>query len=276
LLTNYTVPPDNPYVEATSFNGSSVNPANVRTEFWAVGMRNPWRFCFDELDGTVYLGHVGQGTVEWINILTNGANCGWNYYEGNKKWTNAPPAEFVRTPPLLEYGHTNGRNCIIGGVVYRGSSIGSLYGAYVYSDHGSGEIWALHHSGTNVTQNLALLTNSSAKINAFGVNPANGDVLCAAARSGINSTIERIVYTGPPAPTPRITEITLSGSELVIRGTNGTANQGFSVLASTNLTLPTTSWPTVASGHFDANGNFAVTNSIDPNLPQSFYRVQTP
>jgi len=50
-LSNYTIPPDNPYVSATSFNGSPVNPATVRTEFWAVGMRNPWRFTFDAVTG---------------------------------------------------------------------------------------------------------------------------------------------------------------------------------------------------------------------------------
>ena len=58
-LTNYAIPADNPYVGTNSFNGLAVNPANVRTEFWAVGMRNPWRFSFDPATGVLYAGHVG-------------------------------------------------------------------------------------------------------------------------------------------------------------------------------------------------------------------------
>lgn len=110
-------------------------------------MRNPWRFSFDPVTGTCYAGHVGQTNSEWINIVTNGANCGWNYYEGSRQWTNSLPHGFVLTPPPWEYGHTNSRACIIGGVVYRGSRIPQLNGAYVYGDYSSGEIWSLRHIG---------------------------------------------------------------------------------------------------------------------------------
>jgi len=205
-LTNYSIPSDNPYVGATNFNGFSVNSTNVRTEFWAVGMRNPWRFCFDPVTGTMYLGHVGQVTIEWINIITKGANCGWNYYEGSKQWTNSSqiPTDFVWTPPIAEYGHTNGRLCVIGGVVSRGFRISQLYGAYLYGDYGSGEIWALRNVGTNVIQNSVILTDPGAVIGTFGVDPSNGDVLYAALRSGINSQIKRINYNattnGAPIP----------------------------------------------------------------------------
>src|SRR6185369_15028495 len=45
--TNYLIPADNPFVNATTFNGVAVNSNAIRTEFWAVGMRNPWRWSFD-------------------------------------------------------------------------------------------------------------------------------------------------------------------------------------------------------------------------------------
>jgi glucose/arabinose dehydrogenase len=274
-LSNYAIPQDNPYVGATSFNGSPVNPSNVRTEFWAVGMRNPWRFTFDSVTGTLYLGHVGQNLIEWVDVVTKGANCGWNFYEGDKPYAGTPPEGFLLNPPLTEYGHTNGRVCIIGGVVYRGASIPPLYGAYLYADYGSGEIWALRHSGTNLTQNSILLTNAAAKWTAFGVDPSNGDVLCAAARRGTNSTIERIIYTGP-ASMPRITEVAISGPNLVLRGTNGPANQSYKVLATTNLITPSANWPTVGASFFDANGNFSYTNPFDATLSKRFYRLQVP
>lgn len=203
-LTNYSIPPDNPYVGATNFNGLPVDPATVRTEFWAVGMRNPWRFCFDPVTDTMYLGHTGQDTKEWINIVTKGANFGWNYYEGSTQWTNSAqiPTNFVWTPPLIEYTHTSTRKCVIGGVVSRGFRISQLYGAYLYGDYMSGEIWALRNVGTNVTENSVILTDAAAFIGTFGVDPSNGDVLYSALRSGNNSQIKRIIYNTSTNGTP--------------------------------------------------------------------------
>jgi len=274
-LTNYSIPPDNFFIGATSFNGAPVNPASVRTEFWAVGMRNPWRFSFDSVTGALYLGHVGQDAIEWVNIVTNGANCGWNYYEGNKQWTNSLPTGFVRTPPLLEYGHTNGRNCIIGGVVYRGSRIPQLNGAYVYADHSSGELWALRHSGMNLTDNTLLLASTSAKFNAFGLDPSNGDILGATPASGTNSKIYRLINTNPP-PVLRITEVTLSGDNLIVNGATGTANQAYHLLVSTNLLEPSSAWSAIGTGLFDSAGSFSITSSFDSNVIQRFYRLQVP
>jgi glucose/arabinose dehydrogenase len=270
-LTNYAIPPDNYFVGAVTFNGAAVNPANVRTEFWAVGMRNPWRFCFDPQTGTCFLGHVGQDQIEWINIVTNGANCGWNYYEGDKQWTNSLPEGFVLTPPLFEYGHTNGRNCLIGGVVYRGTRFPALTGAYVYGDHNSGEVWALRNSGMSVTDNTLLLTNTSAKFNAFGVDPSNGDVLGASPASGTNSTIERLV---PSAI--RFTSVVQYGTDLILSGGSGPANQSFNLLSATNFYLPFASWSAIATGLFDGAGSFSTTTALDTNSVQRFYMLQSP
>jgi len=203
-LTNYAIPPDNYWVGATNFNNVAVNPAKVRTEFYSVGMRNPWRFTFDDVSGLCYVGHVGQDAVEWINIITNGANCGWNYYEGSTKWSNNLPAGFVLTPPLAQYGHTGTRKCIIGGVVYRGMKMSQLYGSYLYSDFVSGEFWALKNTGYNVTANSVIFSDPNSFPLTFGVDPSNGDPLYAVALQGTNSQIRRIIYNtttnGSPVP----------------------------------------------------------------------------
>src|SRR5205085_1328116 len=47
VVGNYSIPADNPFVGATNFNGVPVDPSRLRTEFYAIGMRNPWRFSFD-------------------------------------------------------------------------------------------------------------------------------------------------------------------------------------------------------------------------------------
>ncbi len=71
----YAVPPDNPFVQGDG-----------APEVWAWGLRNPWRFSFDRLNGDLWIGDVGQGSWEEINYLPAGspagANFGWNYREG--------------------------------------------------------------------------------------------------------------------------------------------------------------------------------------------------
>jgi glucose/arabinose dehydrogenase/mono/diheme cytochrome c family protein len=201
--TNYAVPPDNPFVGATSFNGLAVNPSAVRTEFWAVGLRNPWRMSFDPVTGRLYCADVGQISREEVNIIEKGGNYGWSYWEGFLQRTNSAliPAGFVHAPPLIDYPRSLGFS-VTGGRVYRGFRLTQLYGAYVYADYGSGRIWALRHSGTNVTENTQIMTDSG--ISAFGVDPSNGDLLYADLNSGTDGTIDRIIYapggTGSPLP----------------------------------------------------------------------------
>ena len=71
-----------PLVGVTSFNGKPVDPLKVHTEFYAVGLRNPWRFSFDPLTGRIFEGDVGQHTREEINEIRKGGNYGWSYFEG--------------------------------------------------------------------------------------------------------------------------------------------------------------------------------------------------
>lgn len=197
--TNYFVPADNPFVGATNFNGLAVDPAKAHTEFWAVGLRNPWRYSFDPLTGELWLGDVGQDQWEEIDIIKKGGNYGWNYREGLHAYTGTPPAAFQRADPIWDYQHTNGNSAVTGGLVYRGSRLSQLYGAYVFADYGSGNTWALRR-GTNGVANLELLT-VSAGTSAFGVDPSNGDILAANVQNG---QIKRLTYstttTGSPIP----------------------------------------------------------------------------
>ena len=66
----------------------------------------------------------------------------------------------------------------------------------------------------------------------------------------------------------------ISGNNLILSGTSGTPNGSFNILSTTNLTLPVASWPVFLTGTFDVNGDFNVTNPIDPNAPQEFFLIQ--
>ncbi|HMJ88390.1 MAG TPA: PQQ-dependent sugar dehydrogenase, partial [Candidatus Acidoferrum sp.] len=112
---NYWIPPDNPWVGATSFNGKSVDPARVRTEFWAVGLRSPWRMFYDAPTGYMYVSDVGEvgnnaaNRSEEINLIVKGGNYGWPYVEADQpgpKANEAPPG-FSSKGPLVTYERGN-------------------------------------------------------------------------------------------------------------------------------------------------------------------------
>lgn len=162
----YLIPPTNPFTGAGTVrcdNGSTTN-GNTCQEIWTIGMRNPWRWSFDR-GGTnqLYIGDVGQGAVEEIDIGVGGANYGWRVYEGNN-CTNNDPSLCVNpnpyTPPIFQYTHQAGRCAITGGYVYRGTQGSLPSGAYVFADYCSGEIWTLQNGTQTLLQDTPRLIPS--------------------------------------------------------------------------------------------------------------------
>jgi len=127
----YAIPPDNPFAMG-----------GARPEIYATGLRNPWRFSFDRVNGALWLADVGQNEWEEINLVTAGSNYGWNIREG----AHCFDADACRTEglidPVAEYDHDEGCS-VTGGFVYRGRALPALWGAYVYGDYCSGTIWGL-------------------------------------------------------------------------------------------------------------------------------------
>jgi autotransporter-associated beta strand protein len=70
---------------------------------------------------------------------------------------------------------------------------------------------------------------------------------------------------------PVITSTMASASTLVFSGNNGYPGSPYAVLATTNLMSP---WTVIATGNFSGTGTFSVTNSITPDVPQTFYRLE--
>ncbi|MDH5671589.1 MAG: PQQ-dependent sugar dehydrogenase [Myxococcales bacterium] len=108
---------------------------------WDWGIRNAWRFSFDRETGDLYIGDVGQGEWEEIDVEPAGSglrNYGWPIMEANHCYNAASCDQAGLTLAVDEYPHGGGDDCVVGGHVYRGSAIPSLGGYYVYGDNGSG------------------------------------------------------------------------------------------------------------------------------------------
>ena len=145
--TGYTVPAGNPLVGV----------AGTRGELWNWGLRNPWRFSFDRSSGDLYIGDVGQGQREEIDVATaasgggKGVNYGWNIMEGTRCY-NASSCDMTGlTLPVLDYTHSDGCS-VTGGYVYRGTAIPDLAGTYFYADYCSGWVRSFRYTGGQVTE----------------------------------------------------------------------------------------------------------------------------
>ncbi|MDH4299104.1 MAG: PQQ-dependent sugar dehydrogenase [Dehalococcoidia bacterium] len=175
---DYEIPADNPFVGIEG----------ARPEIWAYGLRNPWRFSFDSETGLLWAGDVGQNLWEEIDIISKGANYGWNIMEGFHCYSPSTDCnQSGLTLPVVEYGRSQGCS-VTGGYVYRGAQIASLQGHYIYGDYCSGNIWALAYDGSAVTENK-LLVDSSLSITSFGVD-VTGNLYILDRQGGIYTLVQ--------------------------------------------------------------------------------------
>ncbi len=127
----YSVPKDNPFV----------GKDGVRPETWAYGFRNPWRMAVDPGTGHVWVGNNGQDLWEQVYLVERGANYGWSVYEGSHIfYANRQLGPTPVSKPMFEHHHSISRS-LTGGVVYYGTKLPELRGAYLYGDHSTGKIW---------------------------------------------------------------------------------------------------------------------------------------
>jgi len=120
----------------------------------AFGLRNPWRWSFDSDTGNLWIGDVGQGAWEEIDVLPPGSaltNFEWPAFEGREPYRDAELArQGRRREPAFVYSHVGGNCAVIGGYVYRGA-VASARGRYVFGDLCTGTVWSLKVSGTSLS-----------------------------------------------------------------------------------------------------------------------------
>ena len=140
----YDIPGDNPFI----------GEAGYLDEIWSIGLRNPWRISFDALTGDLYIGDVGQGSWEEIDMAPfdsqGSENYGWRCYEGNHVYNTSNCGgipEDSLTWPVFEYNHSGGACSVTGGFVYRGSEFENLNGLYIFTDYCNGVFRGIQQAG---------------------------------------------------------------------------------------------------------------------------------
>ena len=177
--TRYRIPPDNPFLTR----------AGARPEIFATGLRNPWRIRFDRTTGDLWIGDVGQGAWEEIDVVragTSGLDFGWNTMEGAHCYNDggAACATPELTLPVAEYGHDQGCS-VTGGAVYRGSAFLALQGWYVFSDYCSGTFWAVDAATATSSDTISppVVATTDYSISAIAEDPS-GELLATDLSSG--------------------------------------------------------------------------------------------
>jgi glucose/arabinose dehydrogenase len=204
----YRIPADNPFVAGRS--------VAARPEIWAFGLRNPWRYSFDDPvrggTGALIIGDVGQQGWEEIDYEPRGRggrNYGWRNREGAHDHVTSRPAAFLPlTDPIFEYDRNSGQT-ITGGYIYRGSSLGAAFtGRYLFADFVQARVWSIavrvdadgEARGSEVIEHTAELGGRAqlGQVSSFGVD-AQGELFLIDYSQG---RILRILGAPRPPATP--------------------------------------------------------------------------
>ncbi len=197
VTANYFIPNDNPFV----------GQPGVMEEFFAIGLRSPHRMTCDPVTGRIFIGDVGFGTREEVDVIEPtdppGLNFQWPQAEG-KLGQLQPPFVGVSKPPILDYDRMDGA-AVIGGYVYRGSALPELSGKYIFGDNVTRNIWALDESVSPPQKTLLCVvprgccTNDASDhlgISSFGVD-RNGE-LYIVQLGETSGRIYKLAQSGPP------------------------------------------------------------------------------
>lgn len=170
----YSIPKDNPFKDQP----------NVRPEIWAYGLRNPWRYSFDP-SGRLIVGDVGQNLYEEVDVVTAGANLGWNVREAQHCFQPKTDCRSSGlTEPIFEYGRDLGSS-VTGGVTYTGRRLAALQGRYLLGDYAQGNLWSLRVSADGTrAQDVRRLGNWRINPVAFARNP-DGEIIIVSFVSGV-------------------------------------------------------------------------------------------
>ncbi len=199
-LAPFSIPADNPLVSHWQTAGSDPD-SDLRLEFYAIGLRNPWHFDIDPLTGEIWVSDVGEDSYEEINLIEKGGNYGWPNREGSHAFEHnrtVPPEFGPLLDPVFEYGRDQGAS-VSGGILYRGAEFPELYGAYIFSEFYHNHAWATQWDEQTSSYQTTRI-GSFASVSAYGRDPRNGELLAGNIWGGLGKLIRSENSNQPDFP----------------------------------------------------------------------------
>ena len=236
----YRVPPSNPFVDQ--------QPIAALGEIWSFGLRNPWRYSFDDVGagatGAMFIGDVGQNAREEINAELAGAggrNYGWRIREGRIPTPDVAATEPAYGPladPIFDYGRTEGQ-AVTGGYLYRGNGLAPAYRErYFFADYVTSRVWSVgltllgngEIAVTNIVEHTSELGGALGGVASFG-RDREGELYLLT----FSGSILKIVGDAgpPPAPPQNLTTI-VNGQTVTVSWmppADGSATAGYQLEA---------------------------------------------
>lgn len=151
-IQNYYIPRDNPFMD---------NP-NIRNEFYALGLRNPFRFKFDAQTNDLWLGDIGSTIWEEINKIESGKHYQFPVIEGRQP-SGVEGWESLDIPeqgPVYTYEHNAYDRAVIGGIVNRSDMYPELKDKYVFADNYSAKIFVME-SDKDIVEDVELIARAN-------------------------------------------------------------------------------------------------------------------
>ena len=138
------IPTNNPFFNTATGDNRAI---------WALGVRNPFTFSFQNGTGRMFINDVGQNTWEEINDGIAGSNYGWPNCEG---FCNPPNPSF--RDPIFAYQNDANTCAITGGAFYSptiNQFPAQFVGSYFFADFCGGWIRRLDPANGNAVTDFA-------------------------------------------------------------------------------------------------------------------------
>jgi glucose/arabinose dehydrogenase len=264
----YQIPSTNPFV----------GNAAVLDEIWAMGVRNPWQFSFDQETGDLWIADVGDTTWEEVNFEAAGSPGGLNYGWPTMEGPDCHVSQAGCNQTGLElpfysyaYGGSPFKCAISGGVVYRGEAMATMRGRYFYSDFCSGQVWSMRRDAGGQAVDIvdhSLEFGVLGSVVSFGVDD-EGEVYVV----GMNGRINKLV----PAGLNLAVGNAVASSTVPIAVTAGVANKrafviysgdglGQTVVPELGVVLDLLNPTLHVARSMDSSGNLSLTVHLPPSL----------
>ncbi|EGG99094.1 hypothetical protein imdm_1516 [gamma proteobacterium IMCC2047] len=197
---NYYIPNDNPFIGRN----------DIRGEYWAIGLRNPFRISFDQETSELWVGDVGSTKWEEVNRIEKGHNYQFPYAEGFEVNTTKRPASPVgqEAAPIYTYLHTAYDRAVIGGIVYRNGDLSDLTGKYIFADNYSSKLFVMPTDQPRVksVQEIARASQYAQRGVSSVSQLTNGDVLITTLgrASAATGEVLKLTDSEPVKNTPQV------------------------------------------------------------------------